>query len=101
MAMEAGATGILGGRAFWKEYFLQDGEEARTRFAAETGYKRVADLDAIVRERGTPWFARYGLAKEEMTTIRAAEGWHFRYAPHRRGRPAARRRHRRPAGEVY
>jgi tagatose 1,6-diphosphate aldolase len=82
MAMEAGASGILGGRAFWKEYFQQDGEEARTRFAAGTGSKRVADVDTIVRERGTPWFSRYGLSKEEMTTIRAAEGWHFRYAPH-------------------
>jgi tagatose 1,6-diphosphate aldolase len=81
MAMESGAAGILGGRAFWKEYFLQDGEEARTRFAAETGVKRVADLDVIVRESGTPWYARYGLSKEDLTTIRAAEGWHFRYAP--------------------
>jgi len=82
MAMEAGASGILGGRAFWKEYFQQDGEEARTRFAAETGAKRIADLDVVVRERGTAWYARYGLSKEEMATIRAAEGWHFRYAPH-------------------
>ena len=81
MAMECGCSGILGGRAFWKEYFLQDGEEARTRFAATTGLKRVADVDVIVRENGTPWFAKYGWTKEELTTVRAAEGWHFRYAP--------------------
>ena len=31
LAMECGCSGVLGGRAFWKEYFLQDGAEARTR----------------------------------------------------------------------
>jgi tagatose-1,6-bisphosphate aldolase len=34
MAMSTGASGVLGGRAFWKEYFLQDGEAARSQFAA-------------------------------------------------------------------
>ena len=37
MAMECGCSGVLGGRAFWKEYFLQDGAEARTKFAATEG----------------------------------------------------------------
>ena len=37
MAMETGCSGVLGGRAFWKEYFLQDGAEARTKFAATEG----------------------------------------------------------------
>ena len=81
MAMECGCSGVLGGRAFWKEYFLQDGAEARTKFAATEGLKRVADVDAVVREHGTPWFAKYGLTAEDLTTIRAAEGWHARYAP--------------------
>ena len=79
MAMERGASGVLGGRAFWKEYFLQDGAEARSQFAATTACKRVADVDAVVREHGTPWFARYGLTKEDLTTVRATEGWHARY----------------------
>ena len=35
MAMEAGASGVLGGRAFWKEYFLQDGAAARSQFAGD------------------------------------------------------------------
>ena len=81
MAMECGCSGVLGGRAFWKEYFLQDGPEARSRFAGNEGLKRVADVDAIVRAQGTPWFAKYGLTKDELTTIRAAEGWLLRYAP--------------------
>ncbi len=100
MAMECGCSGVLGGRAFWKEYFLQDGEEARTRFAATEGRKRVADVDAVVRENGTPWFARYGLTQEEMTTIRASEGWHARYAPYAKSAGGA-GGHVVRAGEVY
>src|SRR3954468_7343381 len=56
LAMECGCSGVLGGRAFWKEYFLQNDAEARTNFAATTGLKRVADVDAVVRQSGTPWF---------------------------------------------
>ena len=51
MALEAGASGVLGGRAFWKEYFLQDGAPARSQFAATTALKRVADVNTLVRER--------------------------------------------------
>lgn len=100
MAMECGCSGILGGRAFWKEYFLQDGEEARTRFAATTGLDRVAELGSIVTRSGTPWFAKYGLTKEEMTTVRPAEGWHFRYATHA-GAAGGTTGHVVRAGEVY
>jgi tagatose 1,6-diphosphate aldolase len=79
MAMGAGASGVLGGRAFWKEYFLQDGAGARAQFAATTAFKRVADVNSVVREHGTPWYVRYGLTKEGLTSIRASEGWHARY----------------------
>ena len=61
LAMECGCSGVLGGRAFWKEYFLQDGEEARTRFAATTGFS--CRLRRRSRPRRYLWFARYGPAK--------------------------------------
>jgi tagatose 1,6-diphosphate aldolase len=80
MALEAGASGVLGGRAFWKEYFLQDGPQARSQFAATIALKRVSDVNALVREHGKPWTARYGLGKELLESIRATEGWHARYA---------------------
>jgi tagatose 1,6-diphosphate aldolase len=80
MALSSGASGVLGGRAFWKEYFLQDGSEARSQFAATTAHKRVADVNALVREHGTPWYSRYGFTKEKLATVRATEGWHARYA---------------------
>jgi len=100
MAMECGCAGVLGGRAFWKEYFLQEGEEARTKFAATTGLKRVADVDAVVREHGTAWFAKYGMTREDLHSIRASEGWHARYAPHAKAAGGA-GGHTLRAGEVY
>ena len=100
LAMECGCSGILGGRAFWKEYFLQDGAEARSEFAATTGLKRVADAAEIVVKNGTPWFARYGLTKDELATIRASEGWHTRYARHASAAGGS-GGHAVRAGEVY
>ena len=77
MAMGVGASGILGGRAFWKEYFLQDGsrcaQPVRRDDRPDSG---STEVDALVRSQGTPWFARYGFSKDELATVRAAEGWH-------------------------
>jgi tagatose 1,6-diphosphate aldolase len=79
MAMEAGASGVLGGRAFWKEYFLQDGPAARERFARGEAADRVRQIDEIVKAKATPWFKRYGFKLQELHAVRAAENWHFRY----------------------
>ena len=79
MAMEAGASGVLGGRAFWKEYFLQDGPAKQRTFAEGECTDRVKQIDEIVRTKGTPWFKWYGLTLEQIHGLRAAEGWHFRY----------------------
>jgi tagatose 1,6-diphosphate aldolase len=79
MAMKAGASGVLGGRAFWKEYFLQEGPAARERFAQQDAADRVKQIDDIVKKQARPWFARYGLSAEQLPLFRAAENWHFRY----------------------
>ena len=79
MTMEAGASGILGGRAFWKEFFLQDGPAARAKFAQTEAVDRVKQIDAIVRAKAMPWFKRYGLSIDDLRSMRATEGWHFRY----------------------
>jgi len=100
MAMETGCSGVLGGRAFWKEYFLKDGAEARTEFAATEGAKRVREVDGIVRQHGTPWFARYGMSQDELHSIRASEGWHARYAPQAKAAGGQTGHAVRP-GEVY
>ncbi|OWK37454.1 tagatose 1,6-diphosphate aldolase [Fimbriiglobus ruber] len=78
MAMKAGASGILGGRAFWKEFFTYTTPAERQKFAETECTKRVQELDAIVKS-GTPWFAKYGYTSNELHELRAAEGWHARY----------------------
>lgn len=100
LAVESGCSGVLGGRAFWKEYFLQDGPAARTKFAATTGKDRVTEIDGLVQANATPWFAKYGLDVEELKTIRAAEGWHARYGSYGPGGSSASGHVVRP-GEVY
>ncbi len=41
MAMKAGASGILGGRAFWKEFFTFATPAERQKFAETECVKRV------------------------------------------------------------
>lgn len=79
MAMRAGASGVLGGRAFWKEYFLQEGPQARDHFARTEAATRVRQVHEIVQSQARPWFARYGLAADDFTAVRVTENWHFRY----------------------
>jgi tagatose 1,6-diphosphate aldolase len=79
MAMKAGASGVLGGRAFWKEYFTIENLADRQAWARKEAANRVKETDEIVRGRGKPWFARYGLTLDEIGGFRAVEGWHFRY----------------------
>ena len=78
MAMKAGASGILGGRAFWKEFFTYNSPADRQKFAETECVKRVQETDAIVKT-GTPWFAKYGLTMDDLHGVRTTEGWHARY----------------------
>ena len=87
MAMKAGASGILGGRAFWKEFFTYPKPEDRQKFAETECVKRVKEADAIVKT-GTPWFEKYGLSTTDLQNMRAAEGWHARYGGGTAGGPA-------------
>jgi tagatose 1,6-diphosphate aldolase len=87
MAMKAGASGILGGRAFWKEFFTYKTPAERQKFAETECVRRVQETDAIVKT-GTPWFAKYGLTTDCLHGMRAAEGWHARYGGGTAGGPA-------------
>jgi tagatose 1,6-diphosphate aldolase len=80
MAVHAGASGVLGGRAFWKEYFLQDGQPARETFARGECAKRVKEIDQIVQSKAMPWFKFYGLSADDLHHMRAVENWHFEYS---------------------
>lgn len=78
MAIKAGASGVLGGRAFWKEFFTYATPAERQKFAETECVQRVKEIDAIVKT-GTSWAAKYGYTFEDLHQMRAAEGWHARY----------------------
>jgi tagatose 1,6-diphosphate aldolase len=78
MAMKAGASGILGGRAFWKEFFTFATPAERQKFAETECVRRVKETDAIVKS-GPPWFVKYGITMDDLHGMRACEGWHARY----------------------
>lgn len=78
MAVKCGASGVLGGRAFWKEFFTFEGA-AREQFARGESASRVQQIHEIVKNQAKPWFARYGLTQEQLHSMRATENWHFRY----------------------
>ena len=87
MAMAAGASGVLGGRAFWKEFFTYTSAAERQKFAETECTQRVMEVDAIVKG-ATPWFAKYGYTLNDLHSIRATEGWHARYGGGTAGGPA-------------
>jgi tagatose 1,6-diphosphate aldolase len=80
LAMECGASGILGGRAFWKEYFTHKTQAERESYTRETSAKRIKDIHQVVYNKAMPWFKWYGLTMDQIQDMYAAEGWHFRYA---------------------
>ena len=87
MAMKAGASGILGGRAFWKEFFTYTTPAERQKFAETECVRRVKETDAIVKT-GTPWFKKYGMTTDNLHGMRASEGWHARYSGGKAGAAA-------------
>ncbi len=96
MALQAGASGVLGGRAFWKEYFLQDGQAAREAFARGECTQRVKEIDQLVQSKATPWFKFYGLTIDDVHRMRAVENWHFEYSED--GTPTGPNRPRKESG---
>jgi tagatose 1,6-diphosphate aldolase len=98
MAMSTGASGVLGGRAFWKEFFQHEGAAAQEKFAQTESADRVKRVNEIVQRNATPWFARYGLTTDSLSHMRATENWHFRYG----SRPeTVTTVHQAEEGEVY
>src|SRR5262249_57641462 len=78
MAIKAGASGVLGGRAFWKEVFTYPTRADGQKLAEPECVRGVGETDEIVKS-GTRWFKRYGYTMEELRQMRATEGWHARY----------------------
>ncbi len=79
VACQGGASGVLAGRAVWKEAVgLQD--QARRNFLATTAVERLAQLAARVRQEARPWTDFYpGIADSIQ------EGWYQAYETPCRG----------------
>ena len=80
MACAHGASGILGGRAFWKEYFDFDEDAERVGFLRTEGARRLGVIDGIVKRRGRPWFKKHRLTKGWFAREKIPEDWNRRYA---------------------
>lgn len=92
MALGHGASGILGGRAFWKEYFNFDDRAQRVGFLRSEGARRLAAVDRMVKKNATPWFRKYRLTKGSFARCRIPEGWQRDYSggPQQPGEPEPR-----------
>lgn len=66
MGMKSGASGIMAGRAIFKEWFLQETPEASRRFTSDTGVPRFEKLCRLVEEHATGWMDRYGISREDL-----------------------------------
>lgn len=73
IACKAGASGVLAGRAVWKEAVDLTGE-ARLDFLRTTAAERLDELKALVTTYAQPW---YNYHPDLGTTV--AEGWYLDY----------------------
>lgn len=72
MAMKAGCSGTMAGRAIFNEYFDQPTSEARAKFLATTGVDRMKTLNKIVDANAQSWLARYDIAAGQMAAAVSA-----------------------------
>jgi tagatose-1,6-bisphosphate aldolase len=73
VACQAGASGVMAGRAIWKEASTLSGEARRT-FLEETAAARLRRLTTVCQAHGRPWTASYPHLAQT-----AAEGWYATY----------------------
>lgn len=71
IACESGASGVIVGRAVWKDAVSLNGDE-RHAFLNKIAVPRMAELNAICREHATPWW-------EGVTAPESNIGWYTDY----------------------
>lgn len=74
IAAAAGASGIVAGRAIWKEVLETADAVERDRFLNTTAISRTRILADVVNYRATPWHER---VKERLPQL--GEGWYVGY----------------------
>ncbi len=73
IACRFGASGVVGGRAVWKEA-TELRNKAHDDFLAKTAVERMVELGDLISEYGTPWTKYHPNPAEDV-----GEGWYGRY----------------------
>lgn len=76
LAMKAGCSGYMAGRAIFNEYFEGATPTERTQFLKTTGTDRMKTLNAIVDVHALPWPRRYGLTPDDLAAA-VAPDWYL------------------------
>ncbi|MDX6768158.1 MAG: tagatose 1,6-diphosphate aldolase [Elusimicrobiota bacterium] len=66
LAMKAGCSGYMAGRAIFNEYFEQPTAAARHNFLQTTAMDRMKLLNKSVEAHSPSWMQRYGIAESEL-----------------------------------
>jgi len=66
LAMKAGCSGTMAGRAIFQEYFDVNTPAEQRRFLETTGIERMKRLNDIVDRYSTSWFERYGISQANL-----------------------------------
>ncbi|MBE9565757.1 MAG: tagatose 1,6-diphosphate aldolase [Proteobacteria bacterium] len=75
LAMGMGASGIMAGRAVFKEYFRPESREKRVAFLNETALPRWRRLCDIVDRHATPWQDWVGVTRADLAA-QVLLDWH-------------------------
>lgn len=76
LAMKAGCSGTMAGRAIFNEYFEQPTAAARAQFLKTTGCDRMKTLNKIVDSFAPPWLSRYGLTPADLAAA-VSPAWYL------------------------
>ncbi len=73
LAMSAGCSGYMAGRAIFNEYFEQPTPQARHAFLEGIGAGRMRALNKIVEGKARSWMKRYDLKVSDLAAAVAAD----------------------------
>jgi tagatose 1,6-diphosphate aldolase len=67
LAMKAGCSGYMAGRAIFNEYFEQNTPDARAKFLAGTATDRMKKLNGFIDAHAQSWMKRYGITSADLS----------------------------------
>ncbi len=89
LAMKAGCSGYMAGRAIFNEYFEQPNASARGQFLNGTGVERMRTLNKIIDAHAQSWLDRYGIKPAELAAAVASDWYLDGRSPAASRQPAA------------